>query len=83
MPLERSAFSVEPQADPEVVAAGINAEMEAARAPGDDVMDLADVPLLQDFVDDKGRVALPIDLPVTITVTDSFGDNALGIDYSF
>ena len=84
MPLEPSVFAVESQAKPEEVAADINAEMDHDQALGDDDMfDLSEVPLLQDFVDEEGRVTLPIDLPFGVTVTDSFGDQALGIDYRF
>ena len=83
MPLEVSAFSVEPQANPNDVEADINAEIAAAQAARADVLDLSTVPLLQDFVNEDGQMALPMDLPFSITITDSFGDQAYGIDYRF
>ncbi|MEO1591027.1 MAG: hypothetical protein AAFU71_07015 [Cyanobacteria bacterium J06632_22] len=83
MPLQPSTFSVETIMSPDAVEADINAEIDAALAPGEDVINLSELPLLQDFVDEEGRIALPLDLPFGVTVTDSFGDQALGIDYHF
>lgn len=83
MPLQPSTFSVETIMSPDAVEADINAEIDAALAPGEDVINLSELPLLQDFVDEEGRIALPLDLPFGVTVTDSFGDQALGIDYQF
>ncbi|MEL6250237.1 MAG: hypothetical protein AAFY78_04955 [Cyanobacteria bacterium J06648_16] len=83
MPLSQSQFEPMPQTDRAAVAAGINAEIDAAKAPSEDVLDLSTLPLVQDFVNESGEVGVSADTPVSITVTDSFGDRAVGLDYSF
>ncbi|MEL6137340.1 MAG: hypothetical protein AAFQ61_12845 [Cyanobacteria bacterium J06626_23] len=82
-PLNQSQFGPMPETDRAAVEAGINAEMDAAKAPSEDMLDLSDLPLVQDFMNESGEVGLSADTPISIMVTDSFGDRAVGLDYSF
>jgi hypothetical protein len=84
VPTQAGTLSINGSLDPwQAIEANINADIASSREPGEDVLDLSEVPILRDFVNEQGQVEMPLDLPFDVRVVDSFGGYGVGINQDF